>query len=85
MSSVTCSSVAASPLTPRPSPHPPLSIAVCCGGWLRSFLYRGGEVSEARDWPVANVGNIVSFGQDGQNELYVLSAAGGVYRIVAAP
>ncbi|MFM9437798.1 hypothetical protein ACFDR9_004888 [Janthinobacterium sp. CG_23.3] len=50
-----------------------------CGGSLRSLVYRNGEVS---DWPVADIGNVVWFGQDGQNELYTLSAAGTVYRIV---
>jgi glucose/arabinose dehydrogenase len=56
-----------------------------CGGWLKSFVYRDGAVAEVVDWPVADIGNVVSFGQDGQNELYVLSAAGTVYRVVRAP
>lgn len=53
-----------------------------CKGWLKSFAYRNGVVTEQTVWPVANVGNVLSFGQDGQNELYLLNAAGGVYRIV---
>ncbi|MEC5159227.1 MULTISPECIES: hypothetical protein [unclassified Janthinobacterium] len=56
-----------------------------CGGSLRSLVYRNGAVGEVRDWPVADIGNVVWFGQDGQNELYMLSAAGTVYRIVRAP
>jgi glucose/arabinose dehydrogenase len=53
-----------------------------CGGWLKSFVYRNGTASENTDWGIPDVGNIVSFGQDGQNELYLLSGAGGVWRIV---
>ena len=53
-----------------------------CGGWLKSFVYRDGAASDALDWGIGSVGNITSFGQDGQNELYMLSSGGGVYRIV---
>ncbi|MBB5020350.1 hypothetical protein HNQ59_003669 [Chitinivorax tropicus] len=54
-----------------------------CRGWLKSFAYRDGVVEQIT-WPVENVGNIVSFGQDGQQELYVLSSKGGaIYQIVA--
>lgn len=53
-----------------------------CGGWLKSIFYRNGEVSAPTDWGIASVGNIISFGQDGQNELYLLNGAGNVYRIV---
>jgi len=53
-----------------------------CKGFLKSFLYAGGQVSEERDWNIANAGNVQSFGQDGQGELYLLSANGSVYRIV---
>jgi glucose/arabinose dehydrogenase len=53
-----------------------------CGGWLKSFVYRNGAAAENTDWGIPDVGNIVSFGQDGQNELYLLSGAGGVWRIV---
>lgn len=56
-----------------------------CGGWLKSFFYNSGSVSETVDWGIANVGNIVSFGQDGLNELYMLSTNGTIYRIVRAP
>ncbi|MDO8042047.1 sorbosone dehydrogenase family protein [Janthinobacterium sp. SUN137] len=53
-----------------------------CSGWLKSFSYGNGTASTVTDWGIANVGNIVSFGQDGQNELYMLSGTGKVYRIV---
>ncbi|MDN2710925.1 PQQ-dependent sugar dehydrogenase [Janthinobacterium sp. SUN118] len=53
-----------------------------CSGWLKSFSYSNGAASAVKDWGIANVGNIMSFGQDAQNELYMLSATGTVYRIV---
>lgn len=53
-----------------------------CAGWLKSFSYENAQASEPVSWPVANVGPILSFGVDGQQELYLLSSAGGkVYRI----
>ena len=52
-----------------------------CGGWLRSLRYDGAGATEARDWPVADIGNVVSFGQDGQNVLYMISGGGAIYRI----
>ena len=55
-----------------------------CGGWVRSFRYTGGQVTEGGSWStLAPGGGIPSFGEDGAGELYVLTAAGGVYRIVA--
>ena len=53
-----------------------------CSGWLRSFFVAGGNATEQMDWHVASVGNIQSFGVDSANELYVLTAGGGIYRLV---
>jgi glucose/arabinose dehydrogenase len=53
-----------------------------CGGWLRSFFVVGGAASERIDWGVVPVGNIQSFGVDSTSELYVLTSAGGVYKLV---
>lgn len=53
-----------------------------CSGWLKSFSYSNGAASAVTDWNISNVGNILSFGQDSQNELYMLSGTGKVYRIV---
>jgi glucose/arabinose dehydrogenase len=53
-----------------------------CNGWLRSFLVAGGVAIERTDWGVTPVGNIQSFGVDSKKELYVLTNAGGVYRLV---
>lgn len=52
-----------------------------CQGWLRSFRYTGGAATDKRSWDVGDLGNVLSFGQDGAGELYVLSATGRVYRI----
>ena len=53
-----------------------------CSGWLKSFTYSNGAASGVTDWGIGNVGNILSFGQDAQNELYMLSATGKVYKVV---
>ncbi|MGK5063100.1 PQQ-dependent sugar dehydrogenase [Janthinobacterium sp. LB3P112] len=53
-----------------------------CSGWLKSFSYSNGTASAVTDWNIINVGNILSFGQDAQNELYMLSGTGKVYQIV---
>ncbi|MED5597407.1 PQQ-dependent sugar dehydrogenase [Janthinobacterium sp. P210006] len=53
-----------------------------CSGWLKGFSYGNGTASAVTDWGITNVGNILSFGQDAQNELYMLSGTGKVYRIV---
>ena len=53
-----------------------------CAGFLRSFRYSGGAVADARDWGIPDSDNIVSFGQDSDGELYMLSANGKAYRIV---
>ncbi len=53
-----------------------------CNGWLRSLLVTDGAAIERTDWGVTPVGNIQSFGIDSSKELYVLTSAGGVYRLV---
>lgn len=54
-----------------------------CRGWVRSVRYENGTVTAARDWPFPDTGRIISFGEDGFGELYILSATGSLYRIVA--
>ena len=46
-----------------------------CGGYLRSFLYDGGEVAEETDWTeqVGVPGSVASFGVDSAGEMYVLT------------
>ena len=53
-----------------------------CSGWLKSFSYGNDTASAVTDWGISNVGNILSFGQDAQNELYMLSDTGKVYKVV---
>ena len=53
-----------------------------CQGWLRSFRYEGGQVSEPREWPIGSVGQVQSFGEDATGELYILSKNGNVYWII---
>ena len=55
-----------------------------CSDWVRSFHYTGGQATERADWPTLSPGSgVLSFGEDAAGELYILSANGGVFRIVA--
>jgi glucose/arabinose dehydrogenase len=54
-----------------------------CSGFLRSFYAVDRTLYEQRDWNVAKVGRVVSFGQDGQGELYVLTLD-GIWKIAKA-
>jgi len=53
-----------------------------CKGFLKSFMVAGGGVTEAKDWAVANIGNVPAFGQDAQGELYMLAGDGKIFQIV---
>ncbi|MFC3110583.1 PQQ-dependent sugar dehydrogenase [Undibacterium arcticum] len=53
-----------------------------CAGWLKSFAYLNGAATHQMDWGNQGVGLILSFGEDAQQELYLLSDNGSVYRIV---
>lgn len=53
-----------------------------CNSWLRSFLVTNGAAIERTDWNIAPIGNIQSFGVDSTNEIYALTADGGVYKLV---
>lgn len=46
-----------------------------CGGYLRSFVYEAGEVVEEVEWTdqVDVAGSVVSFGVDGDGEMYVVT------------
>jgi glucose/arabinose dehydrogenase len=52
-----------------------------CAGFVRSFRWATGLVSEHATWAALSGGNITSFGEDTDGELYILTAAGGLYRI----
>jgi len=53
-----------------------------CSGWLKSFVYRNGTATEQAQWSVSSLSSINSFGQDSNNELYVLTGNGDVSRII---
>jgi glucose/arabinose dehydrogenase len=57
-----------------------------CQGWIRSFRYVGGAVTDETIWPTLSPGGrILSFGEDSAGELYILQAEGGVFKIVPEP
>lgn len=53
-----------------------------CGTWIRTFRHAGGEATEQADSGL-DVGGIIAFGEDAAGELYILTAEGAIYRIVA--
>jgi glucose/arabinose dehydrogenase len=53
-----------------------------CAGFLRSFYATAsGALYAVRDWNIANPGKVVSFGRDGQGELYLLYLDGSIWKI----
>jgi hypothetical protein len=56
-----------------------------CAGFLRSFRIAGGAAVDHRTWSTGLTGNVLSFGEDEAGELYVLTSAGVVLRLDAAP
>jgi hypothetical protein len=55
-----------------------------CGGWLKSLRYLGGFAADGRDWGIAPVGNVPSFGTDIDGEIYMIGGS-SIYKIVAGP
>lgn len=54
-----------------------------CTGFVRSFRLESGAAVDQYQWPtLAPGGSVPGFGRDAQGELYLLTAAGVVYRIV---
>lgn len=54
-----------------------------CQGWVRSFRWQNGQLTEQTDWLLLRPGNITSFGEDAAGELYLMTSQGGLFRIVA--
>ena len=52
-----------------------------CRGWVRSFRLVSGSATEQREWALGDLGSILSFGEDANRELYILSSNGRVYRL----
>ena len=55
-----------------------------CSGFIRSFRLAGTGISGERSWPELEPpeGGVASFGEDAAGELYLLTAGGGVYKVV---
>jgi glucose/arabinose dehydrogenase len=55
-----------------------------CRGWVRSFRMEAGALVGKTDWPELEPGGrVTSFGEDAAGELYLVTAQGGVFKIVA--
>ena len=54
-----------------------------CRGYLRSFRYENGKVSDLREWNVGPTGSVASFGEDANGELYVVTHEGRIGRLAA--
>jgi glucose/arabinose dehydrogenase len=52
-----------------------------CQGWIRSFKWNRGRVTEHQQWRLTERLQPSAFGIDAQGELYVVSLSGSVYRI----
>ncbi len=53
-----------------------------CQGFLRSFLLASGAATQRRDWAIPSPGLVTSFGKDAAGELYMMTQAGAVLKIV---
>jgi len=52
-----------------------------CAGWIKSFRFVNGAVTDHRTWNVEDLGHVVSFGEDASGELYILTESGRVLKI----
>ena len=53
-----------------------------CAGFLRSLLWERLHIAQQATWAIPDPGHIVSFGEDGARELYLIAENGTVYKIV---
>jgi glucose/arabinose dehydrogenase len=56
-----------------------------CGGWLRSFVYENGTATDQQDHTpeVGSLSSVTSFGTDAYGEIYVTTAGGDVWKLIA--
>lgn len=55
-----------------------------CAGFLRSFRFQNGAVTDRREWTIDDIGNVVSFGEDSTGELYIVAENGRVFRFAGS-
>ena len=55
-----------------------------CSGWLRSFRWDGAHATDLRQWSVGELGDISSFGEDAEHELYAVQLDGRIWKLVPA-
>lgn len=58
-----------------------------CEGFVRSFRFVNGSVTEQRDWtdPLGRgIDNLSSFGVDADGEMYIVDLDGEVFKVVPA-
>lgn len=53
-----------------------------CNGFVRSFRYQNGQVTNQLEWPLLGQQGITSFGEDAQGELYLMTQGGSLFTIV---
>jgi len=51
-----------------------------CSGWIRTFRYANAQAVDRKEWVTPQLGAVLSFGEDGAGELYVLTAGGIAWR-----
>lgn len=55
-----------------------------CAGWVKSFKYENDEITEEQRWmgELERVGQVSSFGIDGNNEMLIVTSEGSIFRVV---
>jgi hypothetical protein len=53
-----------------------------CAGFVRSFGFVNGQVTNQLDWPLLSRSSITSFGEDNDGELYLMTQGGRLFKIV---
>jgi glucose/arabinose dehydrogenase len=51
-----------------------------CGHWVRAFRYSNSTTGDKRQWSTTDIGQVVSFGEDGFGEMYIIGDK-GVFRL----
>jgi glucose/arabinose dehydrogenase len=55
-----------------------------CAGWVKSFKYENDAITEEQRWmgELERVGQVSSFGIDGNNEMLIVTSEGSIFRVV---